>query len=58
MYSQIVMVARARWLTTVARTISDPRRPAKTVILGKSKTGMTVFISTDAKVDGAKSGVV
>jgi hypothetical protein len=58
MYSQIVMVARVRWLTTVARTIFRPSVSGKMVILGKSKTGIVAFISTGAKVGGAKSGAV
>jgi hypothetical protein len=52
------MVARVRWLTTVARTIFRPSPSGKMVILGKSKTGMAVFISTDTKAGGAKSGAV
>ena len=55
MYSQIVMVARVRWFTTVARTIFRPSASGKIVILGKSKTGITVFISMGAKVGSGEN---
>jgi hypothetical protein len=55
MYSQIVMVARVRWFTTVARTIFRPSVSGKTVILGKSKTGMLLSSPRARRLAAAKT---